>query len=279
MESKVCVITGCNSGIGKVTAIELAKKGFKIVMLVRDSQKSRDALNEIKTASGSDKIELKYVDLSSIESIKKVATAINAEYSSIDLLINNAGLFKRKQKESVDKFEMTIAVNYIATFALTNLLLPLLKNTKNARIVNLSSELYKRGKVILNNKFSAEKFNGDKAYANSKLLVIYFTKELSRLLENDNITVNCVHPGVVGTDVFREYPKWFAKFMNLIISKPEDGAKPSIFLSSSEEVNGLTGKYFYKTKIKETAEVANDMELAKTVWMQTEDLTGIRWAE
>ena len=277
MENKICVITGCNSGIGKVTAIELAKMGFEIIMLVRDSQKSRDAFNEIKRESGSDQVALKYVDLSSLESIKNVAEEIKSDYTGIDLLINNAGIFKRKLDKSVDSFEMTIAVNYIATFTLTNHLMPLLKKNKNARIINLTSELYKRGKIHLDNQFSPDKFNGDKAYANSKLLVIYFTKELSRLIENNNLIVNCVHPCVVGTNVFREYPKWFAKFINLLISKPEEGAKPSIYLASSEEINGVTGKYFYKTKLKETEKVANDMELAKKIWKETENITDIRY--
>lgn len=277
MEKKICVITGSNSGIGKVTAISLAKQGYEIIMLVRDSEKSRSAFEEIKKESGG-KISLKYLDLASLDSIKSVTDEISSEHTSIDILINNAGLFKRKPERSADLFEMTLAVNYIATFSLTNHLLPLLRKSRNARIINLTSELYKRGNVYLEDGFSAEKFDGNKAYANSKLLVVYFTKELSKRLEQGNISVNCVHPGVVATDVFREYPKWFAKLLNLFISKPAEGARPSIYLATSEEVNSVTGQYFYKTRQKETAKVANDPELSAKIWEKTEELTGIKYS-
>nr|WP_319570139.1 SDR family oxidoreductase [uncultured Draconibacterium sp.] len=278
MNKKICLITGCNSGIGKVTAIELAKKGYEIIMLVRDSEKSRIAFEEIKSASGG-KVILKYVDLASLDSIKKISEEIKSQYDRIDILINNAGLFKRSSETSVDSFEMTLAVNYYATFVLSILMIPLLEKSKKARIINLTSELYKRGKVNLDNDFGIEKFDGNKAYANSKLLVVYFTKQLSKRLESKNISVNCVHPGVIGTDVFREYPKWFAKFMNLLISKPAEGAKPSIYLASSEELNNVTGKYFYKTKQKDTDKLANDLDLSEKIWIKTEKLTGIKYAE
>lgn len=275
MGNKICLITGCNSGIGKVTAIELAKKGFEIIMLVRDSEKSRMAYEEIKNASGG-KITFKYVDLASLDSIKKISEEITSQYERIDVLINNAGLFKRKFEKSADSFEMTLAVNYFATFALSILMIPLLEKSKQARIINLASELYKRGIVNLDNDFAIEKFDGNKAYANSKLLAVYFTRELSKRLESKNITVNCVHPGVVGTDVFREYPKWFAKFMNMMISKPSEGAKPTIYLASSEDLDDTTGKYFFKSKPKE---IANDSDLSEKIWIKTEELTGIKYFE
>jgi len=247
-------------------------------MLVRDSEKSRIAFEEIKSASGG-KVILKYVDLASLDSTKKISEEIKSQYNRIDILINNAGLFKRNSEKSADSFEMTLAVNYFATYALTILMLPLLKKSKQARVINLTSELYKRGKVNLDNDFTIGKFDGNKAYANSKLLVVYFTKELSRRITSENITVNCVHPGVVGTDVFREYPKWFAKFMNLMISKPTEGAIPSIYLASSEELDNVTGKYFYKTKQKDTEKIVNDFGLAEKIWVKTEALTGIKHAE
>jgi len=272
MENKICVITGCNTGIGKITAIELAKQNYEILMLVRDSQKSRNAFDEIKEATKSDKIKLFYVDLASLKSVKRVADEIKQQYSKIDVLINNAGVFKRKYDKSVDDFEMTLAVNYLAPFMLTNLLLPLLKESNQARIVNVSSEIYKSGKVNIENNFSDAKFNGDKAYANSKLLIIFFTKELAKRLDKTNVTVNSVHPGVVGTDVFREYPKWFSKMLNLFITKPEDGAKPSIFLATSKDVENITGQYFNKTKQAKPIELLNDEELSEQIWNKTESL-------
>ncbi|MCB0753835.1 MAG: SDR family oxidoreductase [Ignavibacteriae bacterium] len=271
-EKKICVITGCNSGIGKNTAIELAKLGYEIIMLVRDSEKSRNAYEEIKKESGSELLQLIYIDLASLESIKKSADELKKKISKINVLINNAGIFKRKEARSPEGFELTIAVNYLAPFYLTKLLLPLIENAESSRIISLSSELYKNGKVYLDSRFSNTKFDGTKAYADSKLLVIYFTKSLAKRLSTTSVTVNALHPGVIGTDVFREYPKWFSRLLSLFISTPEMGAQPSVYLATSAEVKGLTGKYFYKTKVKETDPVANDEELADNIWEKTEEL-------
>ncbi len=271
-EKNICVITGCNSGIGKHTAIELAKLGYEIIMLVRDSEKSRNAYEEIKKESGSESLQLIYIDLASLESIRKSADELKRKISKIDLLINNAGIFKRKEAKSPEGFELTIAVNYLAPFYLTKLLLPLIEKAESSRIINLSSELYKNGKVYLDSRFSNTKFNGSKAYADSKLLVIYFTKSLAKRLSTTSVTVNALHPGVIGTDVFREYPKWFSNLLNLFIATPEKGAQPTIHLATSDEVKGVTGKYFYKTEIKETDPVANDEELADNIWEKTEEI-------
>ena len=206
--NKVCIITGSNSGIGKVTATELAKTGYEVVMLVRSGEKSDRAHEEIKQVSGSEAVNRIDVDLASLQSIRKASETIKGQYESIDILINNAGVFKRVEDRSVDGFEMTIAVNYIAPFYLTDQLLPLLERSERARIINLTSELYKNGQVLLQNGFSPERFDGNKAYANSKLLLMYYSKALADKLSRTNITVNTVHPGVVGTDVLREYPGW-----------------------------------------------------------------------
>lgn len=278
MSNPICVITGCNSGIGKAAAIELAKQGFDIIMLVRDSDKSRLAYEEIQSYS-SGKVDLKYVDLASLESINKVSDEIKTQYKKIDILINNAGLVKRRFEKSADNFEMTIAVNYFATFSLTMQLLPLLEMSDRARIINVTSELYKNGEVHLDNDFSSKKYNGNKAYANSKLLVIYFTEELAKRLSSSNITVNCVHPGVVGTDVFRDYPQWFAKLLNVFIAKPDEGAKPIVYLASSSELDDTSGSYFYKTQPKQTTANANDVALYEKIWGETEKLTGVAYAE
>jgi NAD(P)-dependent dehydrogenase (short-subunit alcohol dehydrogenase family) len=267
-----CVISGCNSGIGKYTAIELAKSEYEIFMLVRDSDKSRAAYEEIKRESGSEAVQLIYVDLTSLESVRKATEELKNKVDKIDLLINNAGVFKRNEVKTEAGFEMTIAVNYIAPFYLTNLLLPLLQKAAAARIINLSSELYKNGKVYPETRFSNTKFDGSKAYADSKLLIVYFTKSLANRLKDTEITVNALHPGVVGTDVFREYPNWFNKILGLFITSPQKGAEPTIYLATSGEVKGITGKYFCKTKEKEIHPVANDDKLAEKIWAKTEEL-------
>jgi len=274
-EKKICVITGCSAGIGKATAIEMARLDYHVVMLVRDSGKSRAALEEIKAASGNSDVKLFYVDLASLASIRRVAETIASEYSRIDVLINNAGVFKRKREMSADGIEMKLAVNYFAPFLLTNLLLPLIEGSPEGRIVNLTSELYKKGHADLESASSGERFNGNKAYADSKLLLVMFTQEMSRRLVGCDISVNCVHPGVVGTDVFREYPRWFAKLLNRLISKPEDAAKYVVNLATASELKGVGGRYFSKSKMKLSTGKDLSQELLERLWGQSELMTGL----
>ncbi len=270
---KICIITGGNSGIGKATAIELAKMNYKILLLVRDSEKSRQALDAIRSESTGGDIQQFYVDLSSLDSIREVAAEISKQYSHIDILINNAGVLKRKPELSVDGIEMTHAVNLIAPFMLTNLLIPLIKKSKAGRIINLTSELYKKGKIEFDSITTVEKFNGSNAYANSKLMVVVNTLALANKLQDSNVTVNCVHPGVVGTDVMRDYPTWFNKILNLFISKPAIGAQPSVFLASSTDLENTSGKYYYEMTPKPVVDVASNADSASQVWEYCEKVT------
>lgn len=270
---KTCLITGSSSGIGKETATELLRKGFRVIMLCRDSEKSRKAWEEIKKNVGDNNVDLVYANLSSFDSIRKAVEAIKNRYNTIDMLINNAGVYKRKLSMSDNGIEMNLAVNFLAPFLLTNLLLPLIKKSDSARIINLTSELYKDGKVNFEKIKPNDRYNGNKAYADSKLLVILFTYQLAKLLKEENISVNCVHPGVVQTDVFRDFPKWVNRMLGLFISKPEEGAKPAIYLASSDEVRNISGKYFSKMNIKETKEITHDENVRQYVWDYASKLT------
>ena len=207
-EKRTCVITGASAGIGKATAIEMASLGCSVIMLVRDCEKSRAAAEEIKAASGSDDVRMICVDFASQASIRAAAGEMAEAGVRVDVLVNNAGVYKRSREISPDGIEMTLAVNFAAPFLLTELVVPLMEGSPDARIINLSSENYKNGRVVLDE--TGDSFSGNKAYAESKLLVIAWTRELARRLESKGITANAVHPGVVGTDVFREYPRWFA---------------------------------------------------------------------
>jgi len=274
-KNRTCVITGASAGIGKATAVEMARLGYGVVMLVRDSDKSRLAAVEIEAESGSDDLRMIYVDLASRESIVRAADEMKRTGLRIDVLVNNAGVYKRTREMSSDGIEMTLAVNFAAPFLLTNLLLPLMADNGDARIVNLTSALLKNASLVLDDQPSVGKFNGSKAYANSKMLVAIFTFELSRRLHDRAITANCLHPGVVGTDVFREYPKWFASAVNLFISKPEDGAKPVVYLATSPEVADMTGAYFDKTERDSAMGGVAEAKLGTQVWEYGERLTGI----
>ncbi len=276
MNNKICVITGCSAGIGKQVAIQLAKMDYTILMLVRDSEKSRLAYDDIRTQSNSQNIKMFYVDLSSPDSIKSAAEEIKDEYSKIDVLINNAGVLKRNLELGYEGYEITTVVNYFAPFLLTSLLRPLLEKSTHGRIINLSSELYKKGEAKLSKFASDKKFDGNKAYADSKLLIILFTKELAQKVKDKNITVNAIHPGVVGTDVFREYPKWLNRLLNMFISKPEDGAKPIVHLATSSDVSNVTGEYFSKSQRSKTIDIANDEKIARQIWQETESILDIR---
>ncbi len=273
MKKRICLITGCSGGIGKDTAKKLAQLDYHIIMLVRKGEKSLNAYQEVLSASTIQNVKMFYTDLSSQNSIKKVVEEIKKEYDHIDLLINNAGVIKRKLDYSEEGIEMTLAVNYFAPFLLANLLVPLLKSSSKARVINLSSELYKKGEPILETDYTAKKFDGNKAYANSKLLINLFTYELSKRLNEDGITVNCLHPGVIGTDAFREYPKIFSKMLNLFLSKPEEGANNVVYLSTSNEFDKITGKYFNKTT-ENLVKIIND-ELSEKVWNETEEILKI----
>lgn len=269
---KTCAITGCSSGIGLATAIELAKQGYQILMIVRNNEKSEKAFQRIKQESGSENIIQFFTDLSSIKSIKKTAEEIKKRISIIDILINNAGVFTKKYQKTEDGIELTIAVNYLATFTLTNFLLPII-DKESGKIINLSSELYKKGKINPDKLFEVDKFNGNAIYANSKLMVNYFTYELAKRLENEGISVNCVHPGVVGTDIFREYAKWFNFILNLFITKPEIGAKSVLNLVLNHKLDNVSGKYFNKTK--EDSAFSYNSELSKKIWEQSVKVSAI----
>ncbi|MCY3411994.1 MAG: SDR family NAD(P)-dependent oxidoreductase [Candidatus Heimdallarchaeota archaeon] len=259
---KVCVITGANSGIGKATALEMAKKDYIILMVARDSEKSRQAFNEIKSESKNEDVYLYYADLSSQQSIRDLVSRIKAKVDMIDVLINNAGVLKRKEEYTVDGIEVTLAVNYLAPFLLTMLLLDKIKKSQNGRIVNVTSELYKNGVIDFNNNNS--KFNGNDAYAISKKLMVYFTQYLAK--QEPSITVNCLHPGVIATDSFREYPKIISKMLNFFLPKPHRAAAIISYLSTDPSLQSVSGKYFYKNEEKDVIEEANHAQLLDKIW-------------
>ena len=273
---KTCLITGSNSGIGKATAIEMAQRGYNILMLCRDSEKSRNAQAEIEAVANENKVDMVYVDFSSLKSIENVASEISKKYDSIDVLINNAGVVKRKLTFSEDGLELNLAVNFLAPFYLTNLLLPLLRRSKSGRIINVTSELYKSGKIDMENDYSKTKYQGNKVYANAKLWVLLFTYQLAEILAEEKITVNAVHPGVIQTDAFRDYPAWYNKMLGIFLSKAEEGAKPLVYLASSDEIKGLSGKYFSKSKLSKTTKNTQDREQWKLVWNRACELTGLK---
>jgi NAD(P)-dependent dehydrogenase (short-subunit alcohol dehydrogenase family) len=275
MNGKTCLVTGANSGIGKVTALELARRGAHVVMVCRDRARGEAALAEIKQASGNERVELMLCDLSSQADIRRFADEFKATHNRLDVLINNAGLYLRKRDTTVAGIEMTFAVNHLAYFLLTNLLLDRLKRSAPARIVNVSSDAHKHGHIHFDDLQGEKSYSGVKAYCHSKLANVLFTRELARRLAGTRVTVNCLHPGAVATSIFRALPKPIEAIIKLLTISPEKGAQTSVYLASSPDVEGVSGKYFVRSAEARASAEAQDDEVAARLWAESARLTGL----
>ena len=280
MKGKTVVITGGNAGIGKATAIELAKKGAEIVITSRSEDKAKAAVTEIKSASENDSIKYVLVDLSSQESVRKAAEELKVKFPKIDVLINNAGCYVSDLQLNVDGIEMQFATNHIGHFLLTNLILDNVKAAGNARIINLSSIAHNSTRELnLDDiNYANEEYSGWKAYSRSKYCNILFTKELAKRLEKDEITVNAVHPGGVRTEIAEKNANWYTK-LGWTIMKPfmitvEKGAATSIYLASSPDVSGKTGHYWVKSKQEWSNRPSQDEANWLALWNKSEELVG-----
>lgn len=273
MNGKICIVTGANAGIGKVTAQKLAEQGATVVMVCRNQEKGEAALSEIKQKSGNARVELMLADLSSQAEIRRLTDQFKARHNRLDVLLNNAGVYIPNRTLTVDGYEMTFAVNHLAYFLLTNLLLDLLKQSAPSRIVSVSSEAHKYGKIDFDNLQGEREYKGIPAYSNSKLANILFTRELARRLAGTQVTANCLHPGAVATSIFRNTPKPIEWLIKMLTLSPEKGAQTSVYLASSPEVEGVTGKYFEKKKEQVPSLTAQDDHLARKLWEVSERLT------
>ena len=276
MEGKICIITGANSGIGKATAIALAKMGATIVMVCREKVTGENAQKEIIELSGNKDVDLFLCDLSSQKEIRDLASNFKNKYQTLHILINNAGVMMKKGPISTDGFEMNFAVNHLAPFLLTNLLLDMLKKSAPSRIVNVSSGAHKMAKLDFDDLQSENtKPRFMRIYGNSKLALMLFSYELSRKLEGTNVTVNTVHPGVVATNLGRHQSKFNQKFSKVVFKKPEKGAETSIYLASSPEVEGITGKYFVNKESRKSSDASYNEDDAKRLWEISLEMTKI----
>jgi retinol dehydrogenase-14 len=279
VEGKICVITGSNSGIGKETALDLARKNAKVVMVVRNQERGKKAREEIISKSGNNSVDLMICDLSSIESIRRFADEFKAEYDKLDVLVNNAGSYFFKHQVTADGFEQTLAVNYLAPFLLTYELLSILESGAPSRIINVSSGNHKSGKIDFDDFQNERKYSGWAAYANAKLMLLMFTYELARRLDGQGVTANAVLPGFVATNLGRNSG---SRLQSLLfgLMRPfqisaQEAAKTLVYLASSKEVEGVTGKCFGKMKEVKTSEVSYDRKTQKILWSASARLLGI----
>jgi NAD(P)-dependent dehydrogenase (short-subunit alcohol dehydrogenase family) len=279
LQGKICMVTGANSGIGKATALALAQMGATVVMVCRDRARGEQARSEITTTSRNNAVDLLQADLSSQQSIRQLVEHFQHHYRHLHVLINNAGASFPGRRETVDGLEMTFAVNYLAPFLLTHLLLDRLTASAPARIVNVSSGSHKAGYIKLDNLQSKNPYRSMRVYGQAKLAVVLFTYELARRLEGKGVTVNCLHPGFVATHFGqRDAGPAFRLLVKVIGSfgaSPQEGAKTSIYLASTPEVEGVTGKYFVKSMPKRSAAISYDESLQRHLWEQSAKLVNV----
>jgi NAD(P)-dependent dehydrogenase (short-subunit alcohol dehydrogenase family) len=275
MTGKVCVVTGANAGIGMETARGLALMGATVVMVCRDRQRGEAAQREIRQSTGNDAVELMVCDVASQASIRQFATDFKQRHDRLDVLVNNAGVLLRERSLNEDGIESTFAVNHLGYFLVTNLLLDVLKKSAPSRIVNVSSTAHKYGKIDIGGWVAGRNYSAFGAYANSKLANVLFTYELARRLQGTGVTANCLHPGGVGTNLFRGLPGFLQSLIKLVTIGPERGARTSIYLASSPEVEGITGKYFARRRQQKSSDTSHNEEAARQLWEVSEELTGL----
>lgn len=274
----VVIVTGANSGIGKATAHALAATGARVVLACRSVSRGKAAIEEISRATGSRRVELMQLDLSSFESVRSFAHDFRSRYDRLSCLVNNAGVILRERHLSIDGYEMQFAVNHLGHFLLTRELLPLLEASAPSRVVSVSSGAHRIGHIDFDDINLERRYTIFGAYARSKLANILFTRELARRTAGSGVTANCLHPGGVGTNigVDRETQAGsrIMRALSVVMATPEKGAETSVYLATTPEVATVTGEYFVKKRPRKPASRALDEELAVRLWEQSERMVG-----
>jgi len=276
MGGKICIVTGASSGVGKATALGLAKMGATVVMVCRSRARGEAALAEIKQESGTDSIYLLCADLSSQASIRQLCSGFQARHPSLHVLINNAAIIPKERTLTEDNLEMQFAVNHLAYFLVTNLLLDMLKASAPARVVNVASMVHKYATINFDDLQSESSYDRTRVYGMTKLANVLFTYELARRLKNTQVTANCLHPGVVATNIFADYmgiPRPLRAAGRLMGGSPEKGARTSLYLATSSEVEGVSGQYFVHEKAAPSSTVSHDEAIAGRLWHVSRELT------
>jgi NAD(P)-dependent dehydrogenase (short-subunit alcohol dehydrogenase family) len=269
MQGKICLVTGATAGIGRATAVGLARQGALVVITGRDAARTQETLDAIRNETGNRQVESLLADFSSQAEVRRLAGEFRARHGRLDVLLNNAGAVFMERGVTVDGFERTWAVNHLASFLLTLELLDLLKASTPARIVNVSSAIH-TGRTLDPDKVQDEKLYGIGGYGQSKLANVLFTYALARRLKGTSVTANCLHPGVVSTSLMKPKGSLAAKavmtLMQPFLTTPEKGAATSLYLASSPDVEEVTGKYFVKRKAVLSSPVSYDEALQERLW-------------
>lgn len=278
MRGKICMITGANAGIGKATAVGLAKMAATVVMVCRSQERGEKALANIKQKSGNDSVHLLLADLSSQAQIRQLVNDFKAQFSKLHVLINNAATVPKKREATEDRIEMQFAVNHLAPFLLTNLLMEILIDSAPSRIITVASEAHHGATINFDDLQSEKSYHPGKVYSMTKLSNILFTYELARRLVGIGVTANCLHPGVIATNLLADYmgvPRPLRKVSSMIGASPEKGAETPIYLASSPEVKNVSGGYFIKKQQTDSSPESYNEQTAKKLWQESMELTGL----
>lgn len=267
MNGRTVLVTGSTDGIGKATALGLARMGARVLLHGRDPEKGRKVREEIARTTGSHQLDLFTEDLSSQKRVRKLAAEVMERHERLHVLINNAGTFQAERRLTEDGLETTLAVNYVAQFLLTHELLGLLEKSSPSRIINIASIAHWDAKVDWNNLQGERWYDGHQAYALSKLCIILFTYELAERLKGSAVTANCLHPGVIKTKLLR------AGFGDYPGSPPEKGARTPIYLASSPEVERVSGEYFMECRPAKSSPLSYNEGLQERFWELAETYT------
>jgi NAD(P)-dependent dehydrogenase (short-subunit alcohol dehydrogenase family) len=276
LTGKLCVVTGANSGIGFVTARELVRMGGDVVLTCRRREQGEEAVRQVERDTRRAPLDLAVADFASLAEVRGLAERVRSLARPVDVLVNNAGLMLTERRLSADGFEMIFAVNHLAPFLLTHLLRDVL--APEARVVNVASRAHKRSTLDFDDLQSERSFDGWRTYCRSKLCNVLFNAELARRLGSGGVTANCLHPGMVATGFGRENDGLWRIALRLarpFMVSVEKGAATSIYLASSPDVRGVTGRYFANSRPAEPSRAASDQASAARLWEISERMVGI----
>ena len=278
MAGRTVLVTGGTGGIGKATALGLATMGAHLAITGRDRRRTEGAAREIRAAGGG-QVDVFVADLSSQSEVRRLADEVLQSLARIDVLVNNVGGYWNTRHVTADGLEHTFAVNHLAPFLLTHLLLDRLKQGAPARVVTVSSNAQALGEVDFDDLQGERSYSGARAYNQSKLANVMFTYELARRLQGTAVTANALHPGVVSTAFGAEDPggiqRWLVPFLRPFMKAPTEGAATSIHLASAPELEHVTGRFFANSKPRRSSERSYDADAAARLWQVSADLVGL----
>ncbi len=278
MKDKVCLVTGATAGLGRATARQLARQGATVIVVGRSREKSEATVNEIKQQTGNPHVQYMLADLSVQKEVRALAEQFKSKYQSLNVLVNNAGAIFLTRRESADGIEMTFALNHLSYFLLTNLLLDPLSAGAPARIINVSSRSHARVAGLNFDDLQNKRGYGYNVYGQSKLMNVLFTYELARRLEGTRITVNALHPGFVASRFATNngvLTRLARPVLDLFAIGVEEGAQTMVYLATSPEVEGMTGKYFYRQQAIPSSPASYDEAAARRLWEVSAAMTGL----